>query len=1387
MVLQTLHGRVIGVIGTYFDLTADLKFHDVSEIQFSVPACDNGAPTPFYDDLDAMRMVDIYPYGKYILKEPSTSGDGVKEVKTVTAMSLEWLLSSRRLILEQGTYRLYNAADLTAETPTTIMGFVHALAPDWSVDVDESLWNLYRTFDETDEGLLDWLTNEAATSFGCIFCFDTYNKQIRVIDASSKYGIVPIYLSYENLIRDQDINVNTDDFFTVLSVYGADPVNIREVNPIGSNKIYNLDYFIENGDLEEPLASRWREWLQDIDDSQDTFTTISTMRNLARSRAIVQEADIKDLKAELTSVVNQIDVLTDTLNRTSQYVTQVVEVGGDDDDGDDDSGNEEENEETLEAIVLQSGTNTFTGTSGYFSFTVKSGDSSSKIYVPKASGYTYTANFCAFKAELNNDTTHVLIEGDVEHTTFTPGKYNYTNEPVSNTIVIQNGTVTVTQTSGSNALVETLSFSSGEIQISGTKNNIQYTNVQPNVNTNIVYYDGVACYLNNPEATTTTPNATYTNTSGSSYNPSGDTTLPTTKIVEVPNPVYQEILDQIEDLNEEKADWETQVADAEAALEEEEENVEQFTSDLQAIVAQLSLDTYFTQAERDILNCYFIESNFEDETFAVFDVDVSSSRESYFKGAGGTITITGEKEDDIIQVDTSLIDLEGIIKKTVYLMTAGTLHAVIDGEAKRTVLDAEILSGTYEVDTDETDPQVTCAVYAGAGNISTYAALETGGYSDEAATTTDFVNANITVIGAKDSVVLTTADSETLENTTYITSMVGTIGEGGLYFTRNSGYVQSYSVQKELYDYAKQKHVDIAHPSCQFELKSGNIVFAEEFETFKDQLQLGSGVYLELSDKTILTPLLLEIHLDFENASNFDLVFSNDFQRHDRVEDMRSIIEDAQQASRTLDMSKYNYGAFTMSGAQNEIRNLFTRMIDASTNQIVSSSDQSVVIDGTGITVRNTSDSSAPYIRINNGMISLMSSDSSVAKLAIGRFKDSAISDNDIYGIAGPSIVGTLLAGENLIIKSSKSYGGVQAFQVDGSGVSLANGQFDLYKASGSGDNVSYTKTITLNPDLGIIVGNDLSKVIYYSDSGQPLGVYMDRDSDHLAHLDGYITSIESARTNYSNMANLSPNFWVDLNGDVFMRGTIYAVGGVIDMGEVAVSGDIDATKLKGSIDPTKAKIESGYGGVGVRTSGSDKGGIIYAVGDSSTYVIDTYQNSATNYFLATTSKVRMQAGDTSYIEIIKAVAASGETAAVTDTITLAATEITLNGGAVVLGDGTAVSSDRNVKNSISYDMDRYEPVFMDLLPAWYRLNYGTSGRFHLGLVAQDVEKALLDHGLTTSDFAGLIIRNNDGGEKRYALRYEEFVPLNIYMTQKLYKKVEALEKELEKYRRKNE
>ena len=109
-----------------------------------------------------------------------------------------------------------------------------------------------------------------------------------------------------------------------------------------------------------------------------------------------------------------------------------------------------------------------------------------------------------------------------------------------------------------------------------------------------------------------------------------------------------------------------------------------------------------------------------------------------------------------------------------------------------------------------------------------------------------------------------------------------------------------------------------------------------------------------------------------------------------------------------------------------------------------------------------------------------------------------------------------------------------------------------------------------------------------------------------------------------------------------------------------------------------------------------------------------------------------------------------------------------------------ARGSDRRIKNSITYDMDRYSSFFLGLKPTPYRMNNGHSGRFHLGFVAQDVERALLDSGMSTSDFAGFVRSaglNDVHGEyeDQCYLRYENFIALNTFMIQKLYRTVDEL------------
>ena len=100
-------------------------------------------------------------------------------------------------------------------------------------------------------------------------------------------------------------------------------------------------------------------------------------------------------------------------------------------------------------------------------------------------------------------------------------------------------------------------------------------------------------------------------------------------------------------------------------------------------------------------------------------------------------------------------------------------------------------------------------------------------------------------------------------------------------------------------------------------------------------------------------------------------------------------------------------------------------------------------------------------------------------------------------------------------------------------------------------------------------------------------------------------------------------------------------------------------------------------------------------------------------------------------------------------------------------------TSDRQIKTDISYDISRYNQLFDALRPVSYKFIDGTSGRTHLGLIAQDVEDALDGLGISTQDCAAFIKELGEderSGEPiyRYAIRYGEFIPLLIYEVQQI-------------------
>lgn len=188
----------------------------------------------------------------------------------------------------------------------------------------------------------------------------------------------------------------------------------------------------------------------------------------------------------------------------------------------------------------------------------------------------------------------------------------------------------------------------------------------------------------------------------------------------------------------------------------------------------------------------------------------------------------------------------------------------------------------------------------------------------------------------------------------------------------------------------------------------------------------------------------------------------------------------------------------------------------------------------------------------------------------------------------------------------------------------------------------------------------------------------------------------------------------------------------------------INANYIKtGSIDASIVSLSGNYGGF-CQGRGSD--------GVQTTYGAMMY-GSGSPYFIVTNMGCRMQ-GTGANFYVCNGIHASSE---------------------------ISVGSDLRIKNSIGYNLDKYDNFFMALKPSRFKYNDGTSGRFHLGFIAQEVEQAMEEAGLTTRDLAALIkepvqeVREDGITDFRYGLRYGEFIALNTHMIQKLYRMVMEL------------
>ena len=301
LILKSASGKNIGTLGYAKNISVNLNYNEVSELSFEIAYRSDGQTVPYYDDVVGMRIVELLGIGQFLIMNPTETGDGVYRSKECKCYSLEYEMAYKKITIPDGTYKFWDANN----AGDTILGMIMEVMPSWSVKmVSNSLMNRYRTFEVNNENVYNFIKGTIQDTYKCIFDFNTLDRTVTVRDVDDEVSLLPIYISNDNLAKEINVEENVEGIITRLDVNGADGVDIRDVNPNGTNKIIDLSYFMNEKNFRAELIEKYNGWKDLCDQNANAFYLLNVRYAIKTEQYINEGAKLEDLKGEYTSLEN---------------------------------------------------------------------------------------------------------------------------------------------------------------------------------------------------------------------------------------------------------------------------------------------------------------------------------------------------------------------------------------------------------------------------------------------------------------------------------------------------------------------------------------------------------------------------------------------------------------------------------------------------------------------------------------------------------------------------------------------------------------------------------------------------------------------------------------------------------------------------------------------------------------------------------------------------------------------------------------------------------------------------------------------------------------------------------------------------------------------------
>ena len=225
---------------------------------------------------------------------------------------------------------------------------------------------------------------------------------------------------------------------------------------------------------------------------------------------------------------------------------------------------------------------------------------------------------------------------------------------------------------------------------------------------------------------------------------------------------------------------------------------------------------------------------------------------------------------------------------------------------------------------------------------------------------------------------------------------------------------EQMSIKRDLLEEAKKELKKISQPKLSFSVTMANIMAIPEFACLKEQFKLGNFVRVKIRDGYVKRARLLEVHVNFEDFSDFSCQFGDLVTTKDEISKTADLLQQAVQAGKTVasSSSKWQKGADKATALDKAISE---GLKDAALS-VASSTGQSIVWNERGILGRKLIEGSESayedeqFMLTNNKLV--FTTDS--WQTSQGVFGEFEVDGQRYYGVLASAVVGGYIEGATL-------------------------------------------------------------------------------------------------------------------------------------------------------------------------------------------------------------------------------------------------------------------------------------------------------------------------------------------------------------------------------------